>query len=992
MTAPSPTNSVQTRGRTHGHRGRPSGLRRAASLVSTFALSTAIVAGFAVPSAAATEEDPRGATLVSVTQTEAGQLDLTSARSDGSLVNSDAVTFVSPDLSFSAIISAEDLVDSPDDAAPDGSGPVRVNLVSFEAPGEASVTVSPVGTDERVFSTLDGGARSASIIAGERLTSTWSFSDPGTYRLVFAASRGNATDGTEQTTAERALSFRIAEPSVSPTDPDGPITTPPTNPPVTPGDPTPPEVGLGDPAPQPGTRRVLSEVHTDAVSTFFDDGHIALDTKADIAEGIGTRLDADEVLFNIEPASLFSGGVPALDGFGFLGTPGSPLWLAPQVADPDILWPGFSTEDPNLAGKLDGNSVNYKLVSAVGPGSVEVFQITGGSAPKRWFSSSTRLDPVTFSVPQHAHANWAFSAEGRYELTFTATANVQGVVQSATRSFVFHVGDIAESAVTTEVSLTSVTADATGRLAATVRTPAISSVSYEPTGWVEIHRGNTGSSNPDTLDGFTRIATLPVVNGRVTLDTDATTTGAPVYVAKFVPRFSNEFTGSQSEPFRQLTADTAPIAFDQLGERGNGLAIVSPNVSAGASLTVSAPGRSSGSYLSSWLYLDPATPSWLGWTQLDSQRRFEVRVPADAVPGTYRLAAKSEDGSLIGWDEFTVGRVEAPVPPAPPAPTPPAPDQGDGAPGAIAPPSAAAKACAPGTVLESGHIDAFNVTANGDQLLLQLKEDVTGRQVIREAESVLLRVKESAWQTGIPASFPGSPSGYVLPLTQSPSLIWPGWDTNRTAGSGFTDVSINVTSVSGPGRVNLYTLAGFGTVSSLLTSGGYSLPGTIREPSPVHTHAQWVFSSKGMYKLTVDAVATNPATGQSIRSAPHTYVFQVGNVDLGSAFCGVGAGGASAVGAAANQPLTEEEQAAIAAAHAAAMAAEQAEAAKGEESRSAAAGKGGADGAEDALAQILGEQAPIQLYAVLGGGLLLLVAIGAGTVWIVRRRTKTVLP
>jgi surface-anchored protein/LPXTG-motif cell wall-anchored protein len=179
--------------------------------------------------------------------------------------------------------------------------------------------------------------------------------------------------------------------------------------------------------------------------------------------------------------------------------------------------------------------------------------------------------------------------------------------------------------------------------------------------------------------------------------------------------------------------------------------------------------------------------------------------------------------------------------------------------------------------LDTGHIDAFNVTAQNGELLLQLKEDTSGVPVVHEAADVTLKVKEDAFYPAIPDAYPGAPSGYVLPLTQDPNLIWPGWDTNGTRSSGFTDVSIDLSSVDGPGTVFLYTLNSFGGPTPILTEGDYELPGTLRERAPAHTHAQWTFSEAGAYKITAKATATNPATGESITSAEQSYNFQVGD-------------------------------------------------------------------------------------------------------------------
>ncbi|WP_129843510.1 choice-of-anchor M domain-containing protein [Streptomyces sp. RFCAC02] len=182
-------------------------------------------------------------------------------------------------------------------------------------------------------------------------------------------------------------------------------------------------------------------------------------------------------------------------------------------------------------------------------------------------------------------------------------------------------------------------------------------------------------------------------------------------------------------------------------------------------------------------------------------------------------------------------------------------------------------------VLERGHIDAFDVAADGDRLLLQLKEDVTGSGVVHDPEDVVLKVGEHAWASGIADIYPGAPEAYVLPLTQDPDLIWPGWDTNGVAGSDYTDVTIDIEDVTGPGTVHLYSLSVFGEPVSLLDGGGYELPGAVRQKQPSHTHAQWSFSDAGEYTLTVRAVATDPDSGDSITSGTETYTFAVGDYE-----------------------------------------------------------------------------------------------------------------
>jgi len=225
----------------------------------------------------------------------------------------------------------------------------------------------------------------------------------------------------------------------------------------------------------------------------------------------------------------------------------------------------------------------------------------------------------------------------------------------------------------------------------------------------------------------------------------------------------------------------------------------------------------------------------------------------------------------------------------------------------------------------------------------------------------------------------------VLPLTQDPALIWPGWDTNRTAASGYTDVSINVTGVNGPGTVFLSSQGSFGGVTSLLQGGGHTLPGTIREAAPAHTHAQWVFSEKGVYRLTAHAVATDPSTGRSLTTATHTYVFQVGDVPLGDAFCGLSSAGvadAAEVNAAVNRAAAD----AVAAAQVDAEEETTIHARKDSDRKTGTAVPEGDD-------ELLGEDAdPAVVAGVIAGGALIVLGIAGAAYWCLRRLRIPVPP
>jgi surface-anchored protein len=296
--------------------------------------------------------------------------------------------------------------------------------------------------------------------------------------------------------------------------------------------------------PQSQTRQIISGVHTDAVSTFVDDGKLVLGTKADIGK-LGTRFDPATSVINIEDAARMT--IPDVPAYSFLGEPGTPLWLAPEVQQQGVVWPGFSTESVPV-GTFEGNRVDVALTGFDGPGEVEVWDGSGAfGAPGRIFSSrdgSQLSNSYRFGVPQHKHVNWGFTAAGSYSLTFTATATIAGAVQTATQTYSFVVGDIAP-AVATSVTLAASPAELvvgeTATLDATL-TPA------NAAGAVEF------------FDGTTSLGHAVVENGTASLEVPMGSLGERSLTASFVPSWTNDFTPATS------TATTVTVTEEAGGD------------------------------------------------------------------------------------------------------------------------------------------------------------------------------------------------------------------------------------------------------------------------------------------------------------------------------------------------------------------------------------------------------------------------------------------
>lgn len=286
-------------------------------------------------------------------------------------------------------------------------------------------------------------------------------------------------------------------------------------------------------APPPVEYRVLADIHTDAVSTFLDDGQLTLATKADVAEGNHTRFEADEVWFHVDDDAKMTW--PA--GFEFVAAEGAEVWLAPEVQNYATLWPGFSTESVP-AGTFDGNTTTLTLVDVAGPGDVELWTsgIFGGA--NRIWSSDEDLKVQTLNANQHKHANWAFTAPGTYEITIRADATIGGEPQNDTATYTFVVGDLPEQVATTTTIELAATDAVVGQSIGV--TASVSPAHVE--GFIEFHDGSTVLGHEPVVEGSAQAAySFPI--------------GARDISATFVPSIANLANPSSSSAVAVTVTD-----------------------------------------------------------------------------------------------------------------------------------------------------------------------------------------------------------------------------------------------------------------------------------------------------------------------------------------------------------------------------------------------------------------------------------------------------
>lgn len=322
------------------------------------------------------------------------------------------------------------------------TGGVSWALVDIAGPGRFSLyETDSFGTPTVLFSTADG------ITQADRLTipknthahGSWAFSHEGNYCLSMQRA-AQLSDGRTVTDAF-VLAIAVGTADVMQVDParcgeevDD-----------TPGGALPPPPPAEDAAEQEEPARDVAATSCVSGARILSAGHI--DYASRIVDGrlesmVGDDTSGTKVYR--EPATTVlwlkpSSRVVLPPGFGQVGAAGSTVWQVPQTQNPALVWLGWNTESLN-AGNTRG-PVAWSIDSIDGPGSVTVYT-TGSFGGVQEIVFDGRGG---YSIPLgvHAHANWAFSAEGIYRLTMTQTADlVGGGTSSDTETLTIAVGDV----------------------------------------------------------------------------------------------------------------------------------------------------------------------------------------------------------------------------------------------------------------------------------------------------------------------------------------------------------------------------------------------------------------------------------------------------------------------------------------------------------------------------------------------------------------------
>lgn len=188
----------------------------------------------------------------------------------------------------------------------------------------------------------------------------------------------------------------------------------------------------------PTEQVVISDGHVDLGPRFVD-GRWTIQLRDDTADAAVWRPLENVVVQATGKAQL---KVPADPAYAFLGKPGQQIWVIPQVQQAGVVWPGWNTQDPEVAERVD-REVTWSLEGARGPGTFTLFLNSDFGKPQPVFDSRKPFPQQTgVDVNTHVHGNWTFDAEGTYLLDVAMTAKLtDGSTVTDRRTLRIYAGD-----------------------------------------------------------------------------------------------------------------------------------------------------------------------------------------------------------------------------------------------------------------------------------------------------------------------------------------------------------------------------------------------------------------------------------------------------------------------------------------------------------------------------------------------------------------------
>lgn len=191
------------------------------------------------------------------------------------------------------------------------------------------------------------------------------------------------------------------------------------------------------------------------------------------------------------------------------------------------------------------------------------------------------------------------------------------------------------------------------------------------------------------------------------------------------------------------------------------------------------------------------------------------------------------------------------------------------------------------TVIADGHVDLGPRFVDG-AWRLQLRDDTSRPVVWRNLPDIVLHAVDTATVTLPPDpafGFLGQAGTkvWVLPQTQQPGILWPGWNTQDPSviGKLSREATWRLHAVAGPGHFALFLTGDFGAPRILFDSTKpYPQETGIEVGS--HVHGNWAFSVPGVYVLDIEMLAST-VDGGAVSDRKPLRIF-VGSGDPNAAF------------------------------------------------------------------------------------------------------------
>lgn len=184
---------------------------------------------------------------------------------------------------------------------------------------------------------------------------------------------------------------------------------------------------------------VLSQGHVDAVDVHYEDGELELHVHDETVDP-GVERDPADVVLRVLPGAETT--VPADPAYRFLGRAGAPVWILPEAENPDLLWPGLSTEEIG-PGVFAGDAVTLKLWRVRGPDALSMFTTDAFGTPTVLANSGDGVpDQLTLATGGHQHVSWGFTRAGTYKAVVQASGTLADGTQvvSDPAVYTFQVG------------------------------------------------------------------------------------------------------------------------------------------------------------------------------------------------------------------------------------------------------------------------------------------------------------------------------------------------------------------------------------------------------------------------------------------------------------------------------------------------------------------------------------------------------------------------